>query len=206
MNLIQETEITNLITFVTNKLITVAAKVINPSITEKIDVSDDVKKLLSNAVKELYRNCYFNKINNELVQQLFSDNIELICGWIFNPISNTYHNEDLEINSDLTNECQAFLNGLFNYIIKHKNEFQSVAFTNLSNQVSESTTSIRTDIKNYGTQVSAVFDIVKSVQDNLNSDFSVEFSEINKAVKEVKIIQTWLDAATPSFLCKENCL
>lgn len=188
MNLFQETEITNLITFLTSKIITVAAKVINPSIAEKIDVSDDVKKLLSNAVKELYRNCYFNKINNELVQQLFSDNIELICGWIFNPISNTYHNEDLEINSDLTNECQAFLNGLFNYIIKHKNEFQSVAFTNLSNQVSESTTSIRTDIKNYGTQVSAVFDIVKTLQDNLNSDFSVEFSEINKAVKEVKII------------------
>lgn len=184
MNLIQETEIANLITFVTKKLITIAAKVINPSITEKIDVSDDVKKILSNAVKELYRNCYFNKINNELVQQLFSDNIELICGWIFNPISNTYHNEDLEINSDLTNECQAFLNGLFNYIIKHKNEFQSVAFTNLSNQVSESTTSIRTDIKNYGTQVSAVFDIVKSLQDNLKSDFSVDFSEINKAIKE----------------------
>lgn len=64
---------------------------------------------------------------------------------------------------------------MFNYIIKHKNEFQSVAFTNLSNQVSESTTSIRTDIKNYGTQVSAVFDIVKSLQDNLNSDFSIEF-------------------------------
>lgn len=53
MNLFQETEITNLITFLTSKIITVAAKVINPSIAEKIDVSDDVKKLLSNAVKEL---------------------------------------------------------------------------------------------------------------------------------------------------------
>ena len=152
-NMIIETEITNLITFVTSKLITVAAKVINPSIAEKLDISDDVRMLLSNAVKELCKNNYFDKFDKEILQQLLADNIELICGWVFNPFSNTFHDDDLTINSDLVKECQAFLNGLFNYIKKHKNEFQSIGFTNLTNQVSESTKTIRTDVKNVGADV-----------------------------------------------------
>ena len=184
MTLLQETEIANVITFATSKLITVVAKVINPSIADKFDVSDDVKKLLANALNELQENSYFEKFDKELLQQLLSDNIELICGWIFNPISNSFHNDDLEINFDLVNECQAFLNGLFNYIKKHKNEFQSIGFTNLSNQVSESTTSIRGDIKNVDSEISVVLDIVKSLQENQKSDFSVEFSDINSAIKE----------------------
>ena len=182
--MIIETEITNLITFVTSKLITVAAKVINPSIAEKLDISDDVRMLLSNAVKELCKNNYFDKFDKEILQQLLADNIELICGWVFNPFSNTFHDDDLTINSDLVKECQAFLNGLFNYIKKHKNEFQSIGFTNLTNQVSESTKTIRTDVKNVGADVVAVLDIVKSLQKNQKSDYSIEFSEINTAIKE----------------------
>lgn len=51
--IILETEITSLITKFTEKVLQSGAKNLSPSVGKNLNVSDDVRKLLENSVKEI---------------------------------------------------------------------------------------------------------------------------------------------------------
>lgn len=112
--------------------------VFNP--TKNLPSPEYIVNLLHNAYSSVKRNNYFSSIPKEDMESLFSDNLEIIIEWIFNPNQNTFNYENIKIpNYKYENQCKALINAIYNYLIIEHNRYNSsiVGFTNISNQVSE---------------------------------------------------------------------
>ena len=161
-----------------------------------LDVSDDILELLKNAFSVLKRNDYFCKISHKDLEQLFSDNIELISGWIFNPFPARFTEDCVTIpNYDLEKECTAFLNGLYNFVVEEKNRYHysSVGFTNISEQVRQVQNGQNLMLNGQSQIMAVIKEIQASVQlcsaSVRNSSFCKELMQIDDCIKNRKYTQ-----------------
>ena len=155
-----------------------------------LEASDTILNLLKSAFSVLKQNDYFGKIPHEDLEQLFSDNIELVVGWIFTPFPAQFAEDEVAIpNYEYEKECKAFLNGLYNFIVIEGNRYNNsiVGFTNVSNQVLQVQNS-QNLMMNDTNQIKAM---LQNIQARLpvtsfsadNSSFSKELMQIDDCIK-----------------------
>ena len=110
--------------------------VFNP--TANLPAPEYIMDLLASAYSAVKTNDYFSSIPKEDMESLFSDNLEMIIEWIFNPEQNTFTDENIKIpNYDYEKQCKGFIRGVYNYLIIEHNRYRNplIGFTNVSNQV-----------------------------------------------------------------------
>lgn len=102
--------------------------------------SDAVLDLLYNSFLALKRVDYFSQIPHEDIESLFSDNIELITEWIFNPLACDFSEEKIRIpNYKFEKQCKAFIKALYNFIVVENNRYKYnlIGFANMSTQMQQ---------------------------------------------------------------------
>lgn len=112
--------------------------VFNPA--ANLQVPEYIMDLLENAYSAVKTNDFFSSIPKEDIESLFSENLEMIIEWVFNPEQNTFADENIKIpNYEYENQCRAFLRGVHYHIITENNRYNYpiIGFTNVSNQVSQ---------------------------------------------------------------------
>lgn len=181
--IILETEITSLITKVTEKVLQSGAKNLSPSVGKNLNVSDDVRKLLENSVKEVKKNDYFSGLDYNEFRVLLENNLEILSSWIFNPYPVNFHSDDLIVCPADSKERIAVLKGIYEYIKRHKNEYLSIGFQNLTNQIGASANIIRNDIANVQNDTYAIRTMLESFISNQKTKYTNELQDIQNLIK-----------------------
>lgn len=182
--IILETEITSLITKVTEKVLQSGAKNLSPSVGKNLNVSDDVRKLLENSVKEIKKNDYFSGLDYNEFRVLLENNLEILSSWIFNPYPVNFHSDDLIVCPADSKERVDVLKGIYEYIKRHKNEYLSIGFQNLTNQIGTSTNIVRNDIANVQNDTYAIKTMLESFISNQKTKSTNELQNIQNLIKK----------------------
>lgn len=158
--------------------------------TNKLKVSDDIKKIILNAYHDLSNCEYFKILKKEDFELILIKNINLICQWFFNPFSSNFDSSMIEIpNYSIERQTKDFLNGLFTYISNHKNEYSSFCLQAISLQISNSTNQLASQISTTNLIMQQNFtQMMNILQQNTelltaNNSFKNDFNSIDNLLK-----------------------